>query len=177
MDNKRPLGITIFGITNVIISLIFWAIYFVIFVYAVLIGLVTDSGFQSPYDWFCGVIIYRLSIATSYVLSFILLQSGIFMLLMKPASRKLAIITSIVITIAQISSLPFYPWSIWNLIPIAFLFYTILLTIYLNIPDIKKKFNDSNVKLSFKKPILIILIAFIFPLIFRGIMYLWIRNK
>jgi len=174
MDKR--LGVKFFGILNVLIGLGILVNFFSIFFWVVILGWVTEEGFSSILDWFSTVVIYRLGWELLYVFSFCLFWSGISMLRRKSYSRKLAIISSSAMCsgglIWMIPSLMYYKGSIdfnspWNLIFILLLIYTFILVIYLMGSRIKSQFNDQNVKLPFRKLILIILILFLLPLIFR----------
>ncbi len=180
MDSKRPLGVTIFGVANLAFGFIFLASFFIFFLLSVVIGWVTDRQFYGFLDWFFLAIIDRFLLAIFYIFSFQLFCSGISLLHMKQYSRKLALTSSYITALSYLFSilLSIISANVYPQIEIdfnsprilglyVFLVYTILLTIYLNDPVIKREFNDIDVKLSFKKPILIILIAFIFPLILR----------
>ena len=178
MNNKRPLGVTVFGMGNVIFSLFFLVGFSFSFFMGVILGWVADRKFYGFLDWLFLSILDRIALAIFYFFSFLFFSSGRALLRMEPSSRKLAIVTSVIIVSAylvfmstSIISSFVYPQveivyqSPWVFMLPLFLIYTIFLITYLNGPEIKKQFNDEDVRLSFKKPIIFIIISFIFPLI------------
>ena len=154
--NKRPLGVTIFGIVNIIIGLVNLFVLFIPFL-LVLLGEGTNREFYGFIDWFCSVILGVLSWIILYVSSLFLFWSGIFMLKMKNYARKLAIISSsavissisIWILSPIITSVIYHKIDLsiespWHIIFLSFLLYTILLITYLRNPGIKKLFTPST---------------------------------
>ncbi len=175
---KNPLGITIFGITNIIIGLVNLFVLFIPFLLVFFGAEGASSEFCGFIDWFFSVILGMLSWIVIYISSLFLFWSGISMLKMKNYARKLAIlsssgiISSIFIWILSpiITSIIYHRSDLnidllGHIIIFSFSLYTILLIVYLMNPQVKKQFNDENVKLPFVKLIFIILSLLIIPLI------------
>lgn len=180
MSSKEKLGIKIFGIINLTFGLGLLVTFSLGFFMGVILGWVTDFGFHDAYDKFISLIVGRLLSDIRYIFSFLLLFSGIGMLSMKNYSRKLAIFSIIVIIstlllglLLAVVDIIFYPDIIFEpdyfyVVPfLIFLIYSIFLIRYLNKPKIKEIFNDKDVKLSFKIPIIVIIVAYIFPLFLK----------
>ena len=180
MNNKEKSDIKLFGVINLIFGLWFLIAFAPGFFMGVILGWVTDFSFHSAYDKFISLIVGRLLSDIRYIFSFLLLVSGIGMLSMKNYSRKLAIFSNIIIVstlllglLLAIVDILLYPAIIFDpdyfyLVPfLTFLVYSIFSIMYLTKPKIKEIFNDKNVKLSFKIPIIIIIAAFVCPLFLK----------
>jgi hypothetical protein len=197
---KRPTGLTIFGMINVILGISpslflislclrysFFATVIYLFTFA---GWVTDNEFKSFADWFLLTIVDRGSLIALYIFSLFLFWSGLAMLKNKPYSRKLAIISISGITlswmVSNISSIihgllyqnaEFNIAALWALfyISLALLIYTFLLIKYLKQPAIKEQFNEASFKFTRRGVIFIILVISISVLIIFGpLIMLWI---
>ena len=180
MNSKEKSGIKLFGTVNLIFGLWFLIAFAPGFFMGVILGWVTDFSFHSAYDKFISLIVGRLLSDIRYIFSFLLLVSGIGMLSMKSYSRKLAIFSNIIIVstlllglLLAIVDIILYPAIIFDpdyfyVVPfLTFLVYSIFSIVYLNKPKIKGIFNDKNVKLSFKIPIIVIIAAFVCPLFLK----------
>jgi len=180
MSNKEKSGIKIFGVINLIFG--FWLLitFAQEFLVGVILNWLTDFSLHNLCDNFITLVIGRLFRDISYIFSFLLLCSGIGMLSMKNDSRKLAIFSSIIIALPpSIGSFlvaiynMFHPDTRLNIDPIyvvpflILLIYSIFLIRYLNKPKIKEIFNDKDVKLSFKIPIIVIIVAYVCPLFLK----------
>lgn len=186
MENKRNFGLAFFGVANVTIGLFFLMYFFLSFFIGVVVGLVTDRGFYGSLDWFCRVILDRFSFSVLYIFSFLLFWSGISMLRMKSYSRKVSMVASAVISssflvllLTDIIRSYVYPQlelkflSLWDAGLLLFFIFTISQIIYLNNPEIKKQFNDENVKLPLKIFALICIIFFLSPLFIQFMLNLY----
>lgn len=153
MNTKRPLGITIFGIVNIIIGLVNLFVLFIPFLLFVLLG----EGAGIDIKRFTFDILDTLAWIILYVSSLCLFWSGIALLRMKKYGRKLAVVASsavvfsmfIWILSAIISSIVYRKMNLniespWHIIFLSFLLYTILLITYFKDPEIKKYFNTKN---------------------------------
>jgi len=182
MSSKEKLGIKIFGIINLIFGLWFLITFAPEFLIGVILNWCADFNFHNIYDNFMPLIIGRLFIDIGYIFCFLLLFSGIGMLSMKNYSRKLAIFSSIAIvlppsiglflTAIDIIRYPVVKLDLDLIYVVPFLIlliYSIFLIRYLNKPKIKEIFNDKDVKLSFKIPIIVIVVAYIFPLFLKWV--------
>jgi len=180
MSSKEKLGIKIFGIMNLIFGLWFLINFAPEFFIGVILNWLADFNLHNIHDNFMAFVIGRLLIDIGYVFSFLLLVSGIGILNMKKYSRKLAIFSSIIIVLPPTLGLFLtaldvmrYPDIKLNLdfvyvVPLlSFLVYFVFLMRYLNKPKIKEIFNDKNVKLSFKIPIIVIVAAYVCPLFLK----------
>lgn len=180
MSINEKTGIKLFGIINVIFGSWFLITFALGFFMGVILGWVTDYSFHNTYDKFISLIVGRLLSDINYVFSFLLFSSGIGMLNMKNDSRKLAIFSIIVVSLTLLlESLlaivdimlyqdiifePYYPHVVPFLI---FLVYSIFLIIYLTKPKIKEIFNDKDVKLSLRVPIIVIIAAYVCPVFLK----------
>ena len=199
---KRPAGVTIFGMMNIVLGILpslflinlclryaFFITVIFLFTFA---GWVTDNEFKSFADWFLLTIIDRGSLITLYVFSLFLFWSGLAMFKKKPYSRILAIISisGVVLSwmVSHISSIihgflyrnaEFDRVGLWEIfyISLALLIYASLLIKYLIRPEIKEEFNKGNIKYSLKAIISLALIGLIAVLIIFGpLIILWIRR-
>jgi hypothetical protein len=182
---QLPMILLVFGIVNIIVSLLFIFVSFTPFLWIIFFGQATDRELYGFYDWFSQVILPRITLPTFFVFSFLLFISGIALLKIKSYGRKLTIVSlSILIAIAIIwwgdtyinislyhnttlnNTLP------WGAILVIFLFYSVLQIICLEGDGIKEFFNDGKIKLSFKKPVFIILLSAIFSSILQLLIFL-----
>lgn len=178
MDIKRPLGIKIFGIGNIIFSSIFLFTYSIYFLFTVVFGWLSDRELYGIIEWIDLAIINRLDISVVFIFSFLLFKSGIGLVTKNLKARKLAKISSIIIASASLLGIVtsiivqlIYPdkkqfgLNSWVYFEFLFIIYSFLLTSYLNFPSITQLFNDQNLKISFIRPILVVIISFLFPFI------------
>lgn len=197
---KRPVGVTIFGMINIVLGIFpslflvnlclrytFFITVIFLFTFA---GWVTDNKFKSFADWFLLTIVDRGSLITLYIFSLFLFWSGLAMLKMKSYGRRLAIISisGVVLgwTVSHISSIirgflyrnaEFDINGLWQIfyISLALLTYAFLLIKYLIRPEIKEEFNKVHIKYSLKTIILfIILVILTILIIFGPLIMLWI---
>lgn len=181
---KKPLGITIFGIINIVLGIIptaflifesmrssFFRIGIFLFTFA---GWVTESEFACFFDWFLQTILERGSLIILYIFSLFLSWSGFAMMRKKARARKIAILSIFIL---------FLSWSIFHIsmlirsylyrkitididalqiiITFSLLIYTLLLARYFMNPKIKEYFNDANKKFPLKRIYLLALIILI----------------
>ncbi len=189
MAIKEQIIIRMIGILNILFGIWFLVLLAPNFLLGVILGLVSDYGFHDAYDEFMSVIIGRLTASIGYIYMGMLVFSGISMIRMKNYSRKLALFSCITIIAVHLfgalltiidamlySDVNINPDPFYALPLLIFLIYTIFLLVYLNKPKIKAIFNDKDVKLSFKIPIVIIIIAFFSPRIINSTISKWIFN-
>ncbi len=183
MNNDKLSGIKIFGVMNIVLSsffLIAYSLFF--FVMDVLMGGVTDEKIYGFLDWFNLYIIGRVSLSIFFIFVFLLFKSGLLLLRQDIRARKLAVVASSAIVLSQALAflstflglvvgksvkLDFLNFN--SIIWILFLFYAILQIVYFMSPGIKSMFNDVEVKINLKIPIIIIIILFFSPLLIRPI--------
>ncbi len=179
--NREQLRIRILGVLNIVFGVIFLIIFAPDFFIGVILGWVTDERFRDAYNKFMSIVILRLMIDIRYIFFFILAFSGVAMIRFKRYSRKLAVFSATILIVIQflglilamINSMRYgeqVGFNLYYIIPLLiFLLYAIFLLTYLNKPKVKAIFNDKDVKLSFKIPIIIIIIAFFSPTIINGV--------
>jgi len=190
---KRPFGVTIFGVFNIVlgtvpslflINLCLHLSFFITVIYLfTFAGWVTDNEFKSFADWFLLTIVERGCLITLYMFSLCLFWSGVAMLKMKPYSRKLSIVSISAIGLSWITTnvsaiirgflyrnAEFDINALWKLflISLALLIYAFLLIKYLKRPEIKEEFDKDQVKYSLKSIILICSIILLLILIIFG---------
>jgi hypothetical protein len=183
---KKPIGITIFGIINIVLGiipttfLIFESIRSSFFITVVFLftfaGWVTDNEFVCFLDWFLQTIMERGSLIILYITSLFLFWSGITMIRRKSYSRKLSLfsmyllflswlvfITSSIIDSYLYLKLIFDISAFWILlvITLGLLVYVLLFTRYSMNPKIKEYFNDANIKFPLKRIYLVVVIILI----------------
>ena len=180
MNSKEKSDIELFGLMNLIFGAGLLITFAPEFLIGVILNWLADFSLHNIYNNFMAFVIGRLFIDIGYVFSFLLLFSGVSMLSIKNYSRKLAIFSSIVIVLLSaiwlflvaLNTLR-YPYLKSHLDPIyvvpfvIILIYSIFLIRYLTKPKIKEIFNDKDVKLSFKIPIIVIIAAFVCPLFLK----------
>lgn len=172
---RKPIGLVIFGIINIILGIVPTAFIifesmrsssfvFMIFLF-IFTSWVTDSEFACFFDWFQQTIVERGGIIILYIFSLLLFWAGLAMIRRKSYARKMAILS--------IAGL-FLSWSIFLLsmpirsylyhkisldmsvlqVEIVFTFslliYALLLMRYFMSHKIKEYFNDANLKFSLK---------------------------
>jgi len=190
---KKPIGVTIFGIINIILGiipttfLIFESIRSSSFIIMIFLftfaGWVTDSEFACFFDWFQQTIIERGCLIILYISSLFLFWSGLAAIRKKPHARKIAIVSILILflswTISLLSTIirPFLYHKVYLdmdalqvefVITFSLLIYTLLLVRNFMNPRIKEYFNDANIKFSLKLIswiVLIILIIIFIPIL------------
>ncbi|MBM3245078.1 MAG: hypothetical protein FJZ15_04715 [Candidatus Omnitrophica bacterium] len=185
---RKPLGVKVFGIGNMIFSSTILIVYLPYFLFTVVFGILSDRELYGIIEWIYLAIINRINISVAFIFSFLLFLSGVFLLKGNVKARKLARISSMTIVLSSfigivstISVQLIYPGkrlfglNPWVYFDIIFLIYTFFLNTYLSRAPIKKLFPDENLKIifikghneqsvSFKKYIVLILISFFFPI-------------
>jgi len=184
---KKPVGITIFGIINIVFGiipttfLIFESIrssFFIIFIFLfTFAGWVTDNEFNGFFDWFLQTIIWRGSLIILYIFSTLLFWSGLTVIRKKPYGRKFSVISIVGFSSAWVvffTSGILRPYLYSNdknfdvnairislYLLFGLLIYTFLFIRYLKLPKIKEYFDDANKKLSLKLIYLVVAIILI----------------
>ena len=174
----KPLGIKIFGIGNIITGLVL-SMSSVIFFYAAIFY--AWIGERQPYgviEWLCTVFIIRLGIIMLFVFSFHMIRSGIALLIIDTKARKISKVASTIVSLSLL--MVFFSWFILSCVypehmqggfnfldftAVLLIFYLVCLNVYLNRAPIKELFADQNIKISFIRSILIIIISFVLPFI------------
>lgn len=188
---KKPIGIIIFGIVNIILGIIpttflifesmrssFFLTVIFLFTFA---GWVTDNEFVCFLDWFLQTIMERGSVIIMYVVSLFLFWSGIAMIRRKSYSRKLFLFSAcllfllwLILVTSSIIDFYLYPKGIFIMsglripliITLALLIYPLLFIKYSMDSRIKEYFNDANIRIPLKLiclAVVIILIIIFIP--------------
>ena len=183
---KKPIGITIFGIINIVLGiipttfLIFESIRSSSFIIMIFLftfaGWVTDSEFACFFDWFLQTIMERGCLIILYIFSLFLFWSGLAMMRKKRHARKIAIVSIFILflswSIFLISTIirPFLyhkvsldidALQVTVVITFSLLIYTLLFVRYFMNPRIKEYFADANIKFPLKRICLLALIILI----------------
>lgn len=179
-------GIIFFGVTSIIMGLVFLFYLYQIFIFTAVGGWCADRPPYGFLDWLTLFVIGRISLGVFYIFSAILVWSGIALLRMKAYGRKLIIITSLTVALSGlINNASLFANSIINngnlkftfedlsktasLVLYGFCIYTILLIIYLSRPKVKEQFKGRGPdRKKIKKILLVsglILILFIVSLV------------
>lgn len=188
---KKPIGITIFGIINIILGIIpttflilesirssFFLTVIFLFTFA---GWVTDNEFVCFLDWFFLTIVWRGSLIILYIFSLFLFCSGLAMIRRKHYCRRLSIISITGLSLSWIvnfTSCILYPYLYRNdrvfdvnairislILSVGLLIYTLLFVRYFMNPRIKEDFADANIKfpliLIYSVAVIILIVIFI----------------
>jgi hypothetical protein len=176
MENNINIETKIFGIVSIIISLFYIVYYILPFFVSVLGGWVGDLSIKSSSHQALLYLIWRLSVAIIFISSFSLLRSGILIIRLDQRGRKAAIIFGLFVIVGLILNFLsdvietmfleigfFSGINLSDLILVIALFILIMEMVYLNSQSVKEIFNDENIRMPFRKPIVAIGIAYIFP--------------
>lgn len=192
---KKPIGIIIFGIVNIILGILPTAVlifestrsfFFIIFIFLfTFAGWVTDNEPAGFLDWFLLTIMGRGSLIIMYITSLFIFWSGIAMIRRKSYSRKLFLFSAcllfllwLILVTSSIIDFYLYPEGIFVMsglrmpliITLVLLIYLLLFIKYSMDPRIKEYFNDKNIKFPLKRiglVALIILIIIFIPIFGR----------
>ena len=141
----------------------------------------TDRQVRNLPHWFALFVMDRISIAVIFIASLSLFKSGLLLLRLDQRARKMAIISSIAIILGEalylysgfvkVSSndmvaLDFM--NIYALILFVFIFYLATQLFFLTNDNFKAEFQDSNIGLDLWIPLLIIIVSFVLPFMFKG---------
>ncbi|OQB12537.1 MAG: hypothetical protein BWY16_00468 [Candidatus Omnitrophica bacterium ADurb.Bin205] len=180
MGNKS-LEIKFFGVMNIIMGGLYSLFYALPFLLGVLVGWMTDRQVRNLPHWFALFVMDRISIAVIFIASLSLFKSGLLLLRLDQRARKMAIISSIAIILGEalylysgfvkVSSndmvaLDFM--NIYALILFVFIFYLATQLFFLTNDNFKAEFQDSNIGLDLWIPLLIIIVSFVLPFMFKG---------
>lgn len=183
---KKPIGISIFGIANIILGIIptvfvssesirssFFLIVVFLFTFA---GWVTDNEFVSSGDCFLQTIMWRGCLIILYISSLFLFWSGIAMIRKKSYSRKLSLISLCILFSSWLGfnstciiqsylydKIVFDINALCMLLIITFslLIYILLFARYFMNSKIKQYFEDTNIKFPLKRIFMLALIILI----------------
>lgn len=179
--SSRPLEIKFFGVMNIIMGGLYSLFYALPFFLGVLVGWMTDRQVRNLPHWFALFVMDRISIAVIFIASLSLFKSGLLLLRLEKRARKMAIISSITIILGEalylcsdfvklsssdLVALDFL--NIYALILFVFIFYLAAQLFFLTNDNVKAEFQDSNIRLDLRIPVLIIIVSFVLPFMFKG---------
>ena len=173
MNKEAPLGVTLIGITNILVGIFFTIAFYLYFVFGVIFCYVSDQKDTNLLYWIWHMIIARLSIIISTFSSLSLIWAGIAILIMKNYSRKLTLVSvygmapALIIALADarfVSSMGDNFLVVIKILLAIFL-YAIVIYIYLSKSFVKRFFNDEEVKFRYWKFIIIVIVVLILPLL------------
>jgi hypothetical protein len=176
VENNIKTEIRIWGVVNIIISILCIVFFILPFFTSVLGGWVGDLSIKNSLHKALLYFIGRLSLAIIFIFSFSLLKSGVLIIRLDQRGRRTGIISGLFIIVGSAlnflsnaidtffqEGVFFSGINIFGWVFVAILIILILEMFYLDSQSVKSVFNDYAIRIPIRNSAVIISLVYIFP--------------